>query len=121
MYAPFLYAFPYFCGSVKKFASRHGAAFFGAWFYATHFLFYRKLKTFKGEKTMFNTNYTAEEAIKGWAKFFYYCAIALPILSAITFFIFLGIDAEDLWWIGLIVFGGGLVMALPLIFTAHIV
>ena len=27
-------------GSVKKFASRHGATFFGAWFYAAHFLFF---------------------------------------------------------------------------------
>ena len=31
MYAPFLYAFPCYMVALKKFASRHGATFFGAW------------------------------------------------------------------------------------------
>ena len=39
MYAPFLYAFPWLYGSVKKFVSQHGATFFGAWLRLRTFLY----------------------------------------------------------------------------------
>ena len=70
---------------------------------------------------MFEVNYTAKKAIKAWAKVFYYTAIALPILSLITFLILLCVDAEYLWWIGLTIFAGSLITALSLMFFAHIV
>ena len=70
---------------------------------------------------MFKGNYTAQKAIKIWAKVFYYTAIALPILSLITFLILLCVDAEYLWWIGLTIFAGSLITALSLMFFAHIV
>ena len=70
---------------------------------------------------MFEANYSAEKSIKMWAKFFYYVAIALPILAMLTFFVFLCVDAEDLWWIGLIVVGGSLISAIAIIFSSHII
>ena len=70
---------------------------------------------------MFKANYTAEKGIKVWAKVFFYVAITLPILALLAFIVLLCVDAEELWWIGLIVLGGSLISALSLIFFAHIV
>ena len=68
---------------------------------------------------MFEVNYTAQKAIKVWAKVFYYIAIILPILALLTFLVLLCVDAEYLWWIGLIIFGGSLISAVSLLFFAH--
>ena len=70
---------------------------------------------------MFEINYTAQKAIKVWAKVFYYAAIILPVLALLTFFVLLCVDAEYLWWIGLIVVGGSLIVAVSLLFFAHMI
>lgn len=70
---------------------------------------------------MFEANYTAEKGIKMWAKVFYYVAIVLPMLAILTFFVLLCVDAEELWWIGLVAFGGSLISAVTLIFSAQMI
>ena len=64
-------------------------------------------------------NYSAEDSIKKWAFAFDVAAIAIMILSFLAAFIVLCINAEYLWWISLIVLGGGGILGLTLMFAFH--
>ena len=62
---------------------------------------------------MFKEDYCAEKSIKRIASIILLSAKVLIVLSFIAAFIILCIDAEYLWWISLIVVGGGLVLYYP--------
>ena len=68
---------------------------------------------------MFEKNYSAENAIRNWAKAFMYIAIGVAILSFIAALIVLYVNARFLWWISLIILGGGFALTIPLVFIAH--
>ena len=68
---------------------------------------------------MFDNTYTAVPAIRKFAKIISIAAIVFLGLSIIAALIILGIDADDLWFVSLIVLGSNLVITVPLIFFSH--
>ena len=65
---------------------------------------------------MFTENYSAENAIKRLAKIVYGVSLIFAGICLLGALIVIGIDAEYLWWIGLlIIVGGALVVAASLI------
>ena len=61
-----------------------------------------------------------ENTLKKWSIAFSIIAIVLAALSTLAAFIVFCIDVEYNWWIALIIFGGGFVLAIPLIFSSHL-
>ena len=56
---------------------------------------------------MFKKNFNAEHAIKQWANALLIIGKVLMWCSVIAAFIVLCCDAEYLWWVSLIILGGG--------------
>ena len=57
---------------------------------------------------MFNKNYRSEKTIKTIANAVLISGFVIAALAVLAMFILLGISAEYLWWVSLIVLGGGL-------------
>ena len=69
---------------------------------------------------MSNMFENVEEKLKKWAVAFIIIASVLVALSFLAALIILGINARYLWWISLIVLGGGFLLTIPLVFSAHV-
>ena len=68
---------------------------------------------------MFDNNFNPETSLKKWAQIFRALSLCLMGLSFLAAIIVLGIDAEYLWWISLIILGsGGLIMLATYLSTA---
>lgn len=57
---------------------------------------------------MFPKNFNAEESIKKWASIILYAGLIFLGVCVLVGFVLLCIEAEDFWWISLILLGGGL-------------
>ena len=57
---------------------------------------------------MFPENFNAEESIKKWARTILIAGIVFMVLCVLAAIVLLGIEAEDFWWISLIVVVDGL-------------
>ena len=58
---------------------------------------------------MLGQNYHSEKAIKQIARIVYIAGIIIACLAVFAAFIMLCVEAEYLWWISLIVIGGGII------------
>ena len=65
---------------------------------------------------MFTKNFNAEKAIKLWATIIRLAGWVIAALSVPAAIIVACIDFEYLWWVGLIILGGGGLMLLPVEF-----
>ena len=70
---------------------------------------------------MFDKNFNAEKSIKKWAGAILIAGKVLMGLSALAAFIVLCIDAEFLWWVSLIILGGGGIMLISAMFSATMI
>ena len=57
---------------------------------------------------LFPENFNAEGSIKKWAKTILIAGIVFMVLCVLAAIVLLGVEAEDLWWIALIVLADGL-------------
>ena len=70
---------------------------------------------------MFESNFVkCENSLKRWAKFFMIAACALMVLCILAALILLALDAEELWIVAISLAGGGILLALSLVFVAHL-
>lgn len=68
---------------------------------------------------MFDLNYNPETSLKNWARALRVAGICFTALSFLAALIVLIIDAEYLWWLSLVILGGGgLVLAAIWVSTA---
>ena len=70
---------------------------------------------------MFDKNFNAESSIKKWASGMLIGGKILMWCSVIAAFIVLCCDAEYLWWVSLIILGGGALIMLSTMFSATMI
>ena len=61
---------------------------------------------------MFDENFNAEKSIKAIASAIRVNSLILLVLSGFLAFILICIDADEFWWISLIIFGGSCLIAI---------